>query len=327
MSERKNAVLITGIAGAIGQATAILLNGENHEIAGLDTAELPASLEEMVKTHELGSITDTALLERALGDADTVVHLAGWVHVVPRNEEENRKVFEINHKATREIARLCRESDKKLVFASTVAVYGDESSGRLSEESPTSPSTAYAQSKLLAEKHVLDAGGTVLRLPMVYGARDRGNMARMIKAIKKGWFVVPGKGAALRTFVGRWNVAEAVLYALRSSVSAGKIYLVTDNEDVRLWDLCNTIARLCGCRRPWRIPSVVVGAGALAGSAFEVVLRRNMPLSRPSYRKLTRDLAFDGSKIRNELGYKPIKTLEEGLKEEIDWLLAEEADR
>jgi UDP-glucose 4-epimerase len=325
MTSKKTSVLITGIAGSIGQAVASRLVRDSHRVVGLDVAGLPSNMAGLVSTHNVGSIADNDFLDRALTEADAVVHLAGWVHAVPRNEQEKRKVFSLNHEATGEIARICEQSDKRLVFASTVAVYGDAAAGRLSEDSPARPSTAYGESKLLAERHVLDAGGTVLRLPMVYGAHDRGNMARMIRAIRKRRFVVPGEGKAPRTFAGRWNVAEAIACALENDEARGRTFLVTDDEDTTLAELCDLIAELAGCGRPLRVPSAIVAGAALTGSALKRLLKRGMPVDWSSYRKLARELSFDGSRIREVLGYRPAKSLRDGLEEEVSWLVERDA--
>lgn len=325
MNKEKTTALVTGIAGSIGEAVATSLSKRGFLVHGYDLAKPPASLDGIVAKIHVGDITDRSALERAIDEVGSVVHLAGWVHAIPRSEQEKKKVFSINHEATRDIARICKQSDTRLVFASTVAVYGDAATGRLTEDTPTSPSNAYARSKLLAEEHVVDAGGTVLRLPMVYGARDRGNMARMIHAIRRGRFVVPGRGRALRTFVGRWNVAAAALCALESDKARGCTYLVTDDEDVTLAKLCDLIAELAGCRRPLHVPSAVVAAAALMGAGLKRLLRRNMPVDWSSYRKLIRDLSFDGHRIRDELGFKPAKTLRDGLQEEVSWLMGRDA--
>lgn len=320
-------VLVTGIGGGIGLAVAEVLGKNGYQILGYALLVTHQEQIRWVERQHVGCTTDIEKVSEVVRECDSVVHLAGWVHRLARNEEEKRKVFEINTKATANIAKICKENGKKLVFASTVAVYGDDVSGELTEDTPTAPSTPYGESKLLAERHVLDAGGTVLRFPMVYGANDRGNMARMIRAIKKGWFVVPGKGKATRTFCCRWNAAEAIRLCLEKEEARGKVYLVTDEEDTTLGELADKIARLSGVRKPFRVPRPLIAGGALAGSVLKRLARRGMPLDWSSYSKLVRDLSFDGSKIRRELGYKPLKTLEEGLKEEIDWLAEEEGKK
>jgi nucleoside-diphosphate-sugar epimerase len=204
-----------------------------------------------------------------------------------------------------------------------VAVYGEEIEGQINEETAISPQTPYAKSKLEAEHIVLSTGGVVLRLPMVYGANDRGNMAKMIKAIKNGRFVVPGRGDSLHTFAGRWNVARAVLCALSQEEARGRTFLVTDDENVKLGELCDIISDLCGRRRPLRVPWLLVAGAALLGSGLKKLTRRNLPIEWSSYAKLTRSLTFDGRKIRQELGYRPVKTLRDGLKEEVDWLFGQ----
>ncbi|MBU1570907.1 MAG: SDR family oxidoreductase, partial [Proteobacteria bacterium] len=71
---------------------------------------------------------------------------------------------------------------KRLVFFSTIAVYGNSNGQILTEDTPPHPNTFYAETKLAAERIVLDAKrtdgqplGTVLRFAAIYGSRIKGN--------------------------------------------------------------------------------------------------------------------------------------------------------
>lgn len=312
-------VLITGALGSIGDATARILGGTGMEVAGFDSNSPDQNVRKKFTHFSVGDIRDMACLEPAVGRADAIVHLAARVHSIPRSELEVNETFSVNQHATEKLCENCEKRGKRLVFVSTVAVYGSKANGALDENSPVAPDSPYARSKVAAERAVLSIGGFVLRLPMSYGAKDRGNMLRMIRGIDKGYFVLPGRGTAKRTFVGRWNVARAIELAVRAGKEKSGAYLVTDDETITVGDLANMIARLLGVRRPSRVPRPVLAAAAMAGSAISMIARRSMPLEWASYVKLTRDLTFDGTKIRRELGYQPMKSLQEGLKEEIDW--------
>ena len=313
-------VLVTGVNGCIGSAAAALLAEKGFSVVGFDIQPLRKNLERFCTDNILGDITDSRQIETAVGACDFVVHLAGWVHAVPKNEKEIRKVFEINHEATGNLASICKIKEKRLVFASTVAVYGDEVSGTLDETTPTNPTSAYGQAKLLAERAVIEAGGVTLRLPLVYGAYDRGNMTRMIRSIRQGWFVIPSNGAAAKTFAGRWNVASAIYCALAAPRAAGEVFLVTDEETTTLKELGDLIAEIYGCRKPLSLPSPLLTGVAAISSGIETATGLHLPLSFASYRKLTRNLIFDGRKIRSELGYSPLRSLKEGLEEQIEWI-------
>ena len=118
----------------------------------------------------------------------------------------------------------------------------------------------------------------------------------------------------------RWNAAVAIMSILSSWKTQGKIYMADDEEQTTVGEFANLIADLGGWRRPFRVPNVVLGAASILGSGIRRVTGWKPPLTYTAYRKLTRDLVVDGSTIRKELGYKPLCSLEDGLREEIEWL-------
>jgi nucleoside-diphosphate-sugar epimerase len=312
-------VLVTGALGSIGEAVVQTLAMSGDEVVGLDVRE-PCG-DRPFREFVRADVANTSAVEDALERVQAAIHLAAWVHRDVRSERDRADVFRFNQAPTEWLAARCAAMDKRLVFISTVAVHGENVVGTLTEEAPRRPDTAYAQSKDAGERAVLARGGIVLRLPMAYGAGDRGNMARMIRAVNGGWFVVPGMGEVRRTFVGRWNVAEAVRLALRADIGS-RVFLVTDDETTTLGAVVDLIADLAGKRRPRRVAKPVVAAAALVGSIVAALGGRSMPVSLAAYRKLTRDLAFDGTRIRSELGYRPVRTLREGLEEEVRWCLS-----
>ncbi len=315
-------VLVTGVNGCIGRAVVEKLGSHGARIIGMDALQIHKEIHSYIERYIEKDIRDLESLGRLVEEADVVVHLAAYVHKKIETEKDVRAAFSVNQESTEKLSEYCEKKSKGIVFTSTVAVFGEEATGHVSDQTPVAPKTPYGISKARAEQAVLKAGGTILRLPMVYGANDKGNMARMIHAIAKGFFVIPGRGEAKRTFVGRWNVAHAVALAIRAGKSKSGIYLVTDDETVTLAELADKIATMLGVRKPIRVPRALIATAAAGGTMLSKLLRRNMPIDWGSYSKLTRDLTFDGTKIRRELGYSPVKSLDEGLREEVEWVKA-----
>ena len=105
---------------------------------------------------------------------------------------------------------------------------------------------------------------------------------------------------------------------------AGRIEFHTDDEDTTIGELCDMISELIGCKKSYRLPTPIVAGAAMAGSILGKLIQRNNLMDWDSFKKITRDLSFDSSRIRDGLGYHPLKTLREGLREEIDWLLSQD---
>src|SRR4051812_49867927 len=114
----------------------------------------------------------------SLDGVDSVVHLAG-VSNDPIGTTYEEATFEVNHRATVELARAAREAGaRSFVFASSCSVYGLAEEGLRTEESETGPLTAYAKSKLRAEEGLAGLADdsfavTSLRFATACGMSDR----------------------------------------------------------------------------------------------------------------------------------------------------------
>ena len=164
---------------------------------------------------------------------------------------------------------------KRLVFFSTIAVYGNSNGKILTEESPTHPDTFYAKTKLAAERIVLDAKrkdgcplGTVLRVGAIYGARVKGNYQRLIQALAQGRFIPVGDGRNRRTLIYDCDVGKAALLAAEHPGAAGKIFNVSDGQFHTLKEIIVAICDALG-RNPPRF-SVPVGPARFMAGLMEV---------------------------------------------------------
>ena len=92
-----------------------------------------------------------------------------------------------------------RNRVKRVVFYSTVGVYGKDADFHGDELSPCQPGSVYAKSKYSAEQLIMNSSndggpeGVVLRFPVVYGPLDRGNVARLIKSVHGRYFFYFGE--------------------------------------------------------------------------------------------------------------------------------------
>jgi len=141
-------VLVTGSSGRVGRAIYVRLCRE-HEVVGLDQS--PSSTADIV-----GSIVDTALLERALRGVDAVVHTAAY-HAPHVGIISDAQFEQVNVQATHDLARLAMQAGvRRFVFTSTTALYGKAATpglkaGWVDETLEPQPETIYHRSKLAAE--------------------------------------------------------------------------------------------------------------------------------------------------------------------------------
>jgi len=188
-------VVITGGAGFLGQrlARALLDRGHLHgpDRAGtaierltlVDTTSSDALTDARVR-HVTGDIAEAALLERVIdGATSSIFHLAAVVS--GQAEAEFDLGMRVNVDATRRLLDVCRARGHRprLVFASSVAVFGGDMPDTVSETTALTPQTSYGMEKAVGELLVNDASrrgfvdGRVLRLPTISVRPGRPNAA------------------------------------------------------------------------------------------------------------------------------------------------------
>jgi len=322
-------VAVTGGTGCLGRPLVerLIHNGHDIQLLVLPQDLLIDAFERkvLVISGDMNSVDALKLLTK---DCDVVFHLAGKVHSVPGTKEEERELYKVNVEGTRNLLDAAKKNRvKRVVFYSTVGVYGKDSDFHGDELSPCRPSTVYAKSKYLAEQLVLnsynDGGpeGVVLRFPVVYGPLDRGNVARLIKAVRSRVFFFFGDGGCLRSMISSKNAAEAALKAAFDPIAANEVFCVTDGRDYTMNELVDSICHALGeSRRPYHVPVLLADLAGKFGDLFRKWARVPFPVESDRVRKLSRPLTFSCEKAKSMLGYEPVETLEEGLRREMECL-------
>lgn len=207
-------VLVTGGCGFIGSHVVQALQ-TLASVRILDLAHTPAHGPGMS-----ADIRDEDALEAAMRSADVVIHLAAISDIV-RAQADPAKCIDVNVAGTRLVARYAeRAGVRRLVFASSAAVYGRATGGRPSAETDEpNPSCVYGWSKLSGEKALAQfnrRGGSAISLRFfnVYGpGQRRGVVPSMLAAATAGTpLVVHGGGDVRRDFVAVRDVVRAILY-------------------------------------------------------------------------------------------------------------------
>jgi nucleoside-diphosphate-sugar epimerase len=246
---------------------------------------------------------------------DFVVNAAGKAHSVPRNSQDMADYERVNVQGT---VRLLASLEKlpvlpqSVVHISTVLVYGRSEGKLLNEQTSLDANDAYGYSKVKAED-VVQAWGvtnsvriTILRLPLVVAEQPTGNLAAMLKGIRRGYYVRIGDGLACRSMVRADDVAAVIIRA--ASVSG--IYNLTDGRHPSVRELEDAIARTVGRNR---IPSVSLGfakAIAQVGDGINALIGRRFPLDSITLQKLTSSLTFSDEAARQHLNWNPRSVLD-----------------
>ncbi len=326
LTSEKTTYLVTGATGSWGPRVVQGLQeaGGRVRILSLEvpsTDGLPKGVEVRVC-----DITDRPAVESAMQGVDVVIHLAALLHAVDPSWELRGDYERVNVEGTATVVQeALRAGVKRLVFSSTIAVYGSNGGQVLTENSPPYPETLYARTKLAAERIVLEAKrlggepfGVVLRLGAVYGSRVKGNYRRLLCSLARGRFIPVGQGLNSRTLIYERDAARAVALAAKHPMAAGRIYNVSDG---RLHTLRQIIATICEAlgRTPPRM-ALPLGPVRLVAGMFEgtaKLLGYRSPIGKAMVAKYTEDIAVSSERIQMDLGFAPKFDLATGWRETI----------
>jgi nucleoside-diphosphate-sugar epimerase len=250
--------IITGGAGFIGSHIADALS-ESHSVVVIDdfSKGKPENLNDIPDTVQLikGSITDLPLLEKAFEDADGVFHLGAIASVV-QSVYNPLATHETNITGTLNVLLAARDCGvRKVVFASSSAVYGNEPVLPKREEMIPVPLSPYAVSKLAGEYYckvfseLFDIKTASLRYFNVFGPRQDPNSdysAVIPKFISRLLDDKPpiifGDGKQTRDFIYVKDVVRANILAMQSPATG--IFNIGSGERIDLLELASVLAEI-----------------------------------------------------------------------------------
>ncbi|MFN3985331.1 MAG: NAD-dependent epimerase/dehydratase family protein [Rhodocyclaceae bacterium] len=313
-------ILVTGAGGFIGARLLAALVADGRDAAGLYRTPVAAGDQPML----LGDLADEAALERACAGFDAVVHCAGYAHAfgdAPGDAE--RLHSEINLNGTRRlVAAATRAGVRHLVFLSSVKAMGHPGAAVADETWPLPPDTAYGRAKRAAEAVVLDAprtggpAGTCLRLAMVYGRGGRGNLERMARGVRAGWFPPLPETGARRSLVHVRDVAAAIMRVLDDGRSHGRTFIVAHpvpNSGAELYDAIRAALGRPPAR--WRVPAGLLGVAGRLGGALSRALGRPLPIDEAVVARLLGAECYSARALHDALGWEARVGLAEGVAE------------
>ncbi|MCG6897927.1 MAG: NAD-dependent epimerase/dehydratase family protein [Thiocapsa sp.] len=317
-------ILVTGATGKVGRrlVSALLEAGQQVTVVARSTAAARTLWPGPSVAIRSADLTDTASLAGLCAGIDTLFHLASYA---PRPDEPDIYGAPDHWPVTAEgTARLMAQVEvskvRRVVYISSVKAMGDLAGalGRAADESVTpAPDSLYGRAKLAAERSVLDLGArlglhtTVLRLPMVYGVGDSGNIARMAKAVAARRFPPWPRVANRRSAIHVEDAVAAAMLVAGHAESAGETYFVTDGRDYSTrWLYEQTLTALGRPIPSWSIPLWALRAAAATGTLGERLTGRRMPFTLEGLGKLVGDAWFSSAKLERQVGFRPRYTLE-----------------
>lgn len=302
-------VLITGATGFIGSR--LRQPGDRLLVRSDDAAPDCAR----------GDLLDPASLRDACAGIERVFHCAGYAHAFASSDPDVH--WRINFEGTRNLVNAAGEAGvKSFVFLSSVKAMAEPGEECIDEDWPGEPDSAYGRAKRAAEDAVLEAGAkhgmhvVNLRLAMVYGRGGRGNLERMARGIRAGWFPrLPDTGNK-RSLVHVNDVVAAIRFVAEAPAANGRTYIVADPSPYSGRDIFDAIS---GVPPPltfhWGVPAVLLRAGAVLGDVAGRLAGRPMPVSSEVVERLLGSACYSPARIERELGWRARAGLQEGVRE------------
>ena len=255
--------LVTGGAGFIGSHLVEGLVRRGHEVRVFDNLST-GSLDNLAPVRDavevvIGDLRDDEAVNRAVEGVEVVFHQAADPSV-PRSISHPRDCYDINVLGTLNLLAAARDAGcRRVVFASSCAVYGNDPRQPKSEELPPAPESPYASSKLAGEElcqvftRVYGLEAVALRYFNVYGPRQSPDgpyasvIPRFIADLKAGARPrVFGDGEQTRDFIFVGDVVEANLRAATASEAVGEVVNVGSGRSTSLNTLLTVLAPLIG---------------------------------------------------------------------------------
>jgi nucleoside-diphosphate-sugar epimerase len=322
-------VLVTGANGFVGSWLCRALGEAGVQVRGVGRREAAPS-PPGVAYHRV-DILDAAALRPVLAGVDAVVHLAARVHVMREWAADPLREFRrVNVDGTRILLdEASRAGVTRFVFASTVKAVGEASDDAMTEQTPPRPQDPYGESKLEAEELIRGVAErqplrtAILRFPLLYGPRMKGNMLRLFRLVDRGIPLPFGLVRNQRSIAFVGNVVAAVLAVLESSLASSRTFFVSDGRDLATPELVRLIGRALGRNaRLLPVPPALLRAAGLAGDLIATL--RPVPLTSAAVDRLLGSLTVDSTALTRAIGFRPPYAVEEGLRITAAWYLSRE---
>ena len=311
-------VVVTGADGFVGAALVahLVSTGRPFVAAARRQVADAAAKPQHRAVGDLATATE-AVLDELVAGAAAIVHLAGRAHVLADTAPDPGALYQAaNVVATERLAAAAvRAGVRRFVLASTIKVHGEATMpGRpFRADDPFAPHDAYARSKVEAERALAGiAAGTpleavVLRLPLVYGPRVKGNFLTLLDAVAREAWLPFGGVANRRDFLYVGNLVHVIAALVDAPEPIGGAWLVADGEAVATPELVRRIAAALGVapRVPKVPPSLLRLAAAATGRG--ALLRRTVS-----------SLEVDAAPLVRRIGALPF-TLDQGLAATAAW--------
>ncbi len=316
-------VFVTGGSGYVGRNLLRHLIASGYRVTALARSENAAEVvRRLGATPKRGDLLDKAALGAAMTGAELLVHAAADTS----HGRPSRAQIRTNLEGTRNVCEAARDTGiRRMLQLSTEAVLLSGAPLIMADETTPYPrrfAGAYSETKARAEQIALGFCGAglevvVMRPRFVWGRDDTTALPQLIDAARSGKLAWIDGGHYLTSTTHVANATEAIRLVLEKG-RAGEIYHITDETPVPFRSFVSDMLKSAGVVPPqkevprWLVKPVVRATDYLDRLSRGVI---HGPMSWQEYATLGVEVTLTCEKARRELGYKPVISIEEGMRE------------
>ncbi|AQA06488.1 steroid delta-isomerase [Mycobacterium sp. MS1601] len=327
-------VLVTGGSGFVGANLVTELLHRGLQVHSFD--RVPSTVEPHPNlTTFVGDICNPADVARAVEGVDTVFHTAAIIDLMGGasvTEEYRRRSFAVNVEGTKNLVHAAQRAavSRFIYTASNSVVMGGQN---ISGGDETMPYTSrfndlYTETKVVAEKFVLASNGEnglltcSIRPSGIWGRGDQTMFRKVFESVLAGHVkvLVGNKNVKLdNSYVH--NLVHGFILAAEHLVpggtAPGQAYFINDGEPINMFEFSRPVVQACG--QPWptfRISARLVLTVMTVWQFLHFRFGLPKPLLEPlAIERISLDNYFSINKARRDLGYEPLFTTEQALRE------------
>ncbi len=314
-------VLVTGGTGFLGQHLVRKLLAEGHTVALMGRTMSPAqALLDAGARPLVLDLCDNVGVQAACQGMDVVIHAGALSAPWGRKAD----FYAINVGGTEAIIAGClKHGVRRLIYISSPSVVfdgRDQHNAREDVPYPQRFTSTYSESKKIGEDRVRAATRegletVIVRPKAIFGPGDQALLPRLIAAARQGRLPQIGDGQNRVDLTYVENVVHALCLALSAPAVVGKVYTITNDEHVMLWEVIRQVLQRLSL--PVNLRHVSLRAVLLVASMLEAraALTGQEPLlTRYSATILARTQTYDISAAKRDLAYTPLVSIEEGIE-------------
>ncbi len=317
-------VIVTGATGFLGFNLVKRLNKMGFAIIGLGR-----NIEKGNKINELGvkfisvDLSEKEKLNTIFQNVDYVFHCAAKSSVWG----DYKSFYKANVEGTKNIADLClKHNIKRLIYVSSPSIYFDfkDKLNIKETELPTKhPANNYIKTKIIAENVIDNAfkdglDVITIRPRGIFGSEDSAILPRLLKANREKFIPKTRKKDILTEITHVENVVESMILAMQADKKySGEKYNITNDENIYLYKTLENAINKVGEKFnlkyiPYKLMFILI---SIMEFLYKFIPNKEPVFTRYSLGLLSFNQTLDISKAKKDLGYEPIISIEDGLKE------------